>query len=56
VVAKLAERAAIDPARIALERERRRLRRLIDDLPNPIWRCGCRRSRSSAAAVPARRW
>ena len=35
VVAKLAERAAIDPARIALERERRRLRRLIDDLAEP---------------------
>jgi formylglycine-generating enzyme required for sulfatase activity len=35
VVAKLAERAAIDPARIAAERERRRLRRLIDDLAEP---------------------
>jgi len=35
VVASLAERAAIDPARIALERERRRLRRLIDDLAEP---------------------
>jgi formylglycine-generating enzyme required for sulfatase activity len=35
VVAKLAERAAIDPARIARERERRRLRRLIDDLAEP---------------------
>jgi formylglycine-generating enzyme required for sulfatase activity len=35
VVAKLAERAAIDPERIAAERERRRLRRLIDDLAEP---------------------
>ena len=35
VVAKLAERAAIDPVRIARERERRRLRRLIDDLAEP---------------------
>jgi formylglycine-generating enzyme required for sulfatase activity len=35
VVARLAERAAIDPARIARERERRRLRRLIDDLAEP---------------------
>jgi formylglycine-generating enzyme required for sulfatase activity len=35
VLAKLAERAAIDPARIAAERERRRLRRLIDDLAEP---------------------
>ena len=34
-VARLAERAAIDPARIARERERRRLRRLIDDLAEP---------------------
>ncbi len=35
VLARLAELAAIDPARIALERERRRLRRLIDDLAEP---------------------
>jgi formylglycine-generating enzyme required for sulfatase activity len=35
VVGRLAERAAIDPARIAAERERRRLRRLIDDLAEP---------------------
>ena len=35
VVARLAERAAIDPQRIAGERERRRLRRLIDDLAEP---------------------
>ena len=34
-VARLAERAAIDPQRIALEREKRRLRRLIDDLAEP---------------------
>ena len=34
-VARLAERAAIDPERIALEREKRRLRRLIDDLAEP---------------------
>jgi formylglycine-generating enzyme required for sulfatase activity len=33
--AQLAERAAIDPDRIAAERERRRLRRLIDDLADP---------------------
>jgi formylglycine-generating enzyme required for sulfatase activity len=35
VVGRLAERAAIDPQRIARERERRRLRRLIDDLAEP---------------------
>ncbi len=35
VLARLAERAAIDPQRIALERERRRLSRLIDDLAEP---------------------
>jgi formylglycine-generating enzyme required for sulfatase activity len=35
VLARLAERAAIDPQRITLERERRRLRRLIDDLAEP---------------------
>jgi formylglycine-generating enzyme required for sulfatase activity len=35
VLARLAQRAAIDPARIAQERERRRLRRLIDDLAEP---------------------
>ena len=34
-VARLAERAAIDPQQIAKERERRRLRRLIDDLAEP---------------------
>jgi formylglycine-generating enzyme required for sulfatase activity len=33
--AQLAKRAAIDPDRIAAERERRRLRRLIDDLADP---------------------
>ncbi len=35
VLARLAERAAIDPQRISVERERRRLRRLIDDLAEP---------------------
>jgi formylglycine-generating enzyme required for sulfatase activity len=35
VVAQLAERAAIDPERIAREQEQRRLRRLIDDLAEP---------------------
>ena len=35
VVARLAERAAIDPQRLAREREQRRLRRLIDDLAEP---------------------
>ncbi|MFN9545832.1 MAG: hypothetical protein ACK6AD_02000, partial [Cyanobacteriota bacterium] len=35
LVARLAERASIDPARIAREREGRRLRRLIDDLAEP---------------------
>ena len=35
VLARLAQRAAIDPARIAQEREGRRLRRLIDDLAEP---------------------
>ncbi len=35
VKAQLAERAAIDPLRIAREREERRLRRLIDDLAEP---------------------
>jgi len=35
VVAQLAVRAAIDPERIAREREQRRIRRLIDDLAEP---------------------
>jgi formylglycine-generating enzyme required for sulfatase activity len=35
VVAQLADRAAIDPERIAREQEQRRLRRLIDDLAEP---------------------
>ena len=35
VRAQLAELAAIDPLRIAREREERRLRRLIDDLAEP---------------------
>ncbi|MEB3169446.1 MAG: formylglycine-generating enzyme family protein, partial [Synechococcaceae cyanobacterium] len=35
VVARLAERAAIDPARIAAEKEKRLLRRLVDDLAEP---------------------
>jgi formylglycine-generating enzyme required for sulfatase activity len=35
MVARLAERASIDPARIAREREGRRLQRLIDDLAEP---------------------
>jgi formylglycine-generating enzyme required for sulfatase activity len=35
VVARLAERAAIDPEQIDREREQRRLRRLIDDLAEP---------------------
>jgi formylglycine-generating enzyme required for sulfatase activity len=35
VVARLAERAAIDPARIEAEKEKRRLRRLVDDLAEP---------------------
>ncbi|MFM7640063.1 MAG: hypothetical protein ACKO45_00670 [Cyanobium sp.] len=35
LLARLAERASIDPERIAREREGRRLRRLIDDLAEP---------------------